>query len=68
MKVGDIVTVYDDPLTETGYSNKARLLKYISNCGMFKGDEIEMWEVHYLDDDNEGSYSRQIRKRRVLRG
>ena len=62
MNVGDIATIYDDPLTEKAAIGKAKLLKRISDCGYFKGDKIEMWRVRFLEDDGASHYSRLIRQ------
>jgi len=63
MKIGDTVTIYDDPITEKMAVGKARLQKHISNCGSIDGDILELWDVHFLDDDDSKShYGRMVRQ------
>jgi len=44
-KKGDIVMVYEDPITEQKPEGKAKLLAFVNNFG-----ELENWEVKFLDD------------------
>lgn len=45
MKTGDIVMVYEDPITEQKPESKVKLLKLITSDGY-----LEHWEVKFLDD------------------
>lgn len=43
MKKGDIVTIYQDPLTEKNKEGQARLLRFIN-----EDHDMEFWEVKFL--------------------
>jgi len=62
MKKDDIVTIFNDPITEEVPMGKAKLLCLINGCGYVEGDKLEMWEVRYLgDNDGDETYQRLIR-------
>lgn len=44
MKKGDIVTIYQDPLTKQEVEGQARLVKFIND-----GGEFECWKVKFLN-------------------
>lgn len=48
MKKGDIVSIYDDPLTETKPEGKAYLVKFLSQTGNVG---VEYWRVRFVDDN-----------------
>jgi len=48
MKVGDVVTIYEDPLTCTKPEGKARLLERLN-----VDDELQHWRVEFLKDHSE---------------
>ena len=45
MRKGQIITIYEDPLTERKPEGEARLLRKIA-----ENDEFEDWEVEFLDN------------------
>ena len=45
MKKGDVVSIYEQPLTETKYEGEARLISFIK-----RGNIIELWRVKFIDD------------------
>ena len=52
MKKGDIVMIYQDPVTEQKLEGKAELLKFIGSNGQLDENSIlETWQVKFLDDD-----------------
>lgn len=50
MKKGDIVIIYDDPLTCLKQEGKAKLVKLVDDGGFWEGSRITRWEVKFLDD------------------
>jgi len=59
MKKGDIVTIYQDPLTQEKFEGKAVLLEFL------KDDyQMERWEVHFLEDSLDERYERWVKKER----
>lgn len=46
MKKGDIVSIYEQPLSRTGFEGKARLISYIQQLDM----GVEYWRVKFIDD------------------
>lgn len=46
MKKGDIVTIYEDPITQLKVDGKAQLIKRWP----YSDETLEQWEVIYLDD------------------
>ena len=59
MNVGDVVTVYQDPLTEEKPEGKAKLIKYDGTIGEHNQRWICMWDVEFLKDPGQ-TFSRQI--------
>ena len=45
MKKGDIVKIYEQPLTETKYEGEAKLVSFIK-----RGNIIELWRVKFICD------------------
>ncbi len=57
MKAGDLVTIYQDPITCKKEEGKAELIKcHISR----EHDQTEYWEVIFVDEDI--TYNRWINK------
>ena len=53
MKVGDTVTVYEDPITELRPEGDVRLLELLTaNQGNFDGRVLQYWSVEFLDGDS----------------
>ena len=51
MKIGDVVKVYEDPLTEQVLECEARLIRCTCrDAGMWKGRHVQRWDVNFLDD------------------
>jgi len=51
MKKGDIVEIYEHPLTETKDEGKAKLIKKIQTCSDGTNPNgMEIWRVCFLDD------------------
>ena len=46
----DLVTIFQDPLTEREEEGKARLIQYKSDLGFYKGNTVEVWKVQFLSD------------------
>lgn len=47
LKEGDIVNVYEDPLSQTKFEGKAKLIKKILPSNQMN---TERWKVNFLDD------------------
>jgi len=58
MKVGDVITIYRDPLTREEPSGEAELM-YLQNpdAGVFEGHYVQQWLVRYVGDVRQ--YSRR---------
>ena len=58
MKKGDVVSIYEQPLTETKYEGEARLVSFIQvlNTG------VELWRVKFIDDDQVVSRAVKIKE------
>ena len=52
MKRGDVVTIYEDPITRKKVEGKARLVRLLS---ALPDDNLERWEVHFTGD-SQGHY------------
>jgi len=50
MKKGDIVKIFEKPLSEEGYEGSAKLIKKIGNIDVYNGRELERWEVEFVSD------------------
>ncbi len=60
MKVGDKVTIFDDPITEMKPEGKATLLTCVD---IDPGQPImERWQVHFDDDVDDCNVSRVIKR------
>jgi len=55
---GQIVTIYEDPLTEMKPEGKAKLLSLIDRPG---NEPLERWWVQFLDDDFYNPVTRLIK-------
>ena len=52
MKKGDVVMIYEDPVTELKPEGKAELLKLISDDGLLtQKSSLQTWKVRFLDDE-----------------
>lgn len=48
MKPGDVVTIYQDPITRTKPEGKAVLLEMLSdNMGIYEGKTLQYWKVSF---------------------
>ena len=52
MKRGQVVTIYEDPVTENKVEGHAKLIKPIR----VSDPELEYWEVEFPDDYNRRTY------------
>lgn len=51
MKKGDIVTIYEDPITEKKPEGRARIIcKFISDLGEVEGFTLARYEVEFLNE------------------
>jgi len=48
MKKGDIVSIYERPLTETKFEGKAKLVKFLCQTGNVG---VEYWRARFVDDN-----------------
>jgi len=55
MKRGDVVTIYENPMTMEKIEGEARLVRLLS----FLGDNLERWAVHF-PGDSPGSYVERV--------
>jgi len=62
MKTGDIVQVYDHPVTFEGFEGEAKL---ISEYRPNEGDGLSMWVVEFLDDPGQ-EYLRAVYEQEPL--
>jgi len=60
MKVGDIVTIYEDPITCEHPEGKAKLISFVKN-DIRHEDELSLWYVQFPDDLTE--YQRWIKQK-----
>lgn len=56
MKSGDLVKIYQKPITKEDYEGEARLVKRIP----FNLPGFERWEVHFVNDMPGQTYERNI--------
>jgi len=61
MEKGQIVTVFQDPITEGVPEGKAKLIKIVDDYGAAPDKELEYWEVAFLDDKYSETYNRLIK-------
>ena len=54
---GDIVMIYQDPITQLKPEGKARLVCKIMDWE----DGIERWRVHFLEDGPDETFERNIK-------
>lgn len=57
MQRGDIVTIYQDPVTQKNPEGQARLTRLIAPDD---GDGMSRWVVRFLDDDSGQGYTRSV--------
>lgn len=57
MKRGDVVTIYNDPITRKKVEGEARLVRQLSNT--MSDDNLERWEVHFTGD-SPGHYVERV--------
>jgi hypothetical protein len=50
MKKGDIVKIYQRPLTQKDYEGKAKLIKRVEGIDLYNGIVLERWEVEFESD------------------
>gem|GEM_PF-2599835 len=46
MKKGDVVKIYEQPLTETKFEGEAKLISFIKYLNV----DVELWRVKFIDD------------------
>jgi hypothetical protein len=51
MKRGDVVKIYENPVTKTKIEGEAKLMRLLKTMS----DDLEQWEVHFTGD-SPGSY------------
>jgi len=51
MKKGDIVKIYEDPITKTKVEGNAKLLKLINKNIQGVQNGLEYWKVKFLSDE-----------------
>jgi uncharacterized protein YpmB len=61
MEKGQVVTVYQDPITEVYPEGKAKLIRRLEDCGLARDKGVEFWEVAFLEDEGEETYNRFIK-------
>ena len=47
LKKGDVVKIYEQPLSETKFEGEAKLISFIR----FLNVGVELWRVKFIDDD-----------------
>ena len=61
MKIGDIVTIYHDPLIESDPEGEAELTQCISdNTGFYEGRKLQRWIVKFTKGSRTYFYQRSI--------
>lgn len=50
MKKGDIVSIYEQPLTETKYEGEAKLVSFIKQLNSAVNYGVELWQVKFIND------------------
>lgn len=61
LRKGRVVTIYEDPLTETKPEGKAQLISPIDQLVPVAPDGMERWWVQFLDDDFHNPVARLIK-------
>lgn len=62
MQAGDIVKIYQKPITKEDFEGKARLVEQYREDD---GDGLSIWFVHFLTDYPEETYLRTIYEERI---
>ena len=57
MKPGDVVKIYQRPVTEEKLEGEAQLVKRVASMGNYDGRELGRWQVLFR---GEGVYERNI--------
>lgn len=51
MKKGDVVTIFEDPITETKPEGKATLIRLLDrDMGIWEGRQFKRWAVRFHDE------------------
>ena len=50
MKKGNIVSIYEQPLSETKYEGEAKLISFIKQLNSAVNYGVELWQVKFIDD------------------
>lgn len=50
MRKGDVVKIYEQPLTETKYEGKAKLISFIKQLNSAVNYGVELWRVKFIED------------------
>jgi len=50
VKKGDIVSIYEQPLTETKYEGEAKLVSFIKQLNSAVNYGVELWQVKFIND------------------
>ncbi len=58
--VGDIVAIYQRPLTQQEYEGQAILRRFIGDKEIWNGQIVERWKVQFVGDDAKSQYERLI--------
>lgn len=61
MEKGQVVTVYQDPITEVYPEGKAKLIRRFDDYGAAPNERLEYWEVAFLEDEGGETYNRLIK-------
>lgn len=66
LQAGDVVVIYQDPITEERREGEARLIKRHAEFRPIdyereRGLQLEWWNVHFLDDDPDATVARLIK-------
>ena len=61
MKKGDVVKVYEQPLSETKFEGEAKLISFIK-----RGDIIELWRVKFICDGQVVTRAIKIKEKNAL--
>lgn len=61
LKEGDVVTIYEDPVTEQIPEGEAKLVYRLSSSYAYDlGRDMEQWVVQFLEDDPPRNVTRQF--------
>lgn len=53
MTKGDVVKIYQDPLTEKRLEGEARLIRYVGTSFGYAGNKFERWMCSFVQDSPE---------------